>query len=342
MEHKKEHFRHILYFFYREGINAAESHRRILSVYGEVSLSEHSCRNWFQKFSSGDFSVHNSHRSGRPMADIDDDIQALIESDRHITERELGEKLNVPNSTIHDHIQKLGLVKKLDIWVPHELKEIHLTQRISTCDLLFKRNQDESFLKRIVTGDEKWVVYNNTERKRSWSKHGEPSQPTSKPELHQKKVMLSIWWDYKGVVYYELLPRGRTINSEVYCQQLTKLNESLQRSRPELVNRKGVIFHHDNARPHTSLMTRQKLLDLGWELMPHPPYSPDLAPSDYHLFHSMQNSLNGKTFTNDDDVKSHLDQFIGSRDQDFYQRGIFKLPERWQKVIAQHGNYITE
>ena len=264
MEHKKKHFRHILYFFYREGINAAESHRRILSVYGEVSLSERSCRNWFQKFSSGDFSVHNSHRSGRPMADIDDDIQALIESDRHITERELGEKLNVPNSTIHDHIQKLGLVKKLDIWVPHELKEIHLTQRISTCDLLFKRNQDESFLKRIVTGDEKWVVYNNTERKRSWSKHGEPSQPTSKPELHQKKVMLSIWWDYKGVVYYELLPRGRTINSEVYCQQLTKLNESLQRSRPELVNRKGVIFHHDNARPHTSLMTCQKLLDLGW------------------------------------------------------------------------------
>ncbi|KAG5309958.1 SETMR methyltransferase, partial [Acromyrmex insinuator] len=54
--------------------------------------------------------------------------------------------------------------------------------------------------------------------------------------------------------------------------------------RPELINRKGVVFHHDNARPHISLMTRQKLRELGWEVLMHPPYSPDLALSDYHLF----------------------------------------------------------
>ena len=103
---------------------------------------------------------------------------------------------------------------------------------------------------------------------------------------HQKKVMLSVWWDFKGIVYFELLPRNQTINSNVYCRQLMKLDKEMKEKRPEEATRKGVIFYQDNPRPHTSLVTRKKLLELSWEVMPHPPYSPDLALSDYHLFRS--------------------------------------------------------
>lgn len=83
--------------------------------------------------------------------------------------------------------------------------------------------------------------------------------------------MLSILWDYKGVVYFELLPNNRTINSDVYCQQLMKLKEAIKEKRPELAKRKGIVFHHDNARPHTFLATHTKLLELGWEVMLHHP-----------------------------------------------------------------------
>ena len=96
--------------------------------------------------------------------------------------------------------------------------------------------------------------------------------------------MLSVWWDWKGMVFFELLPRNQTINSDVYCCKLNKLNAAVKKKRPELVNRKGVIFYHDKATPHTSLATHQKLLRLGWKVILHPPYSPDLAPSDYYLF----------------------------------------------------------
>lgn len=120
----------------------------------------------------------------------------------------------------------------------------------------------------------------------------EPAQTTPKAESHQKKIMLSVWWDYKGILYFELLPRNQTINSNVYVQQLAKLSDAVQEKRAELANRKGVVFQHDNVKPHTSLVTRQKLLELGWGVLSHPPYSPDLAPSDYHLFRSMQNYLN--------------------------------------------------
>ena len=107
---------------------------------------------WFRKFRSGDFSLKDEPRSGRPNELDDDQIKALIELDRHVTEREKGEKLNIAKSTVHYHIKSLGLVKKLDIWV---LKEIHLTHRINVCDMHLKRNGFDPFLKRIITGDEK-------------------------------------------------------------------------------------------------------------------------------------------------------------------------------------------
>ena len=84
---------------------------------------------------------------------------------------------------------------------------------------------------------------------------------------------------------FELLLRNQTINSDVYCRQLNKLNAAVKEKQPKLVNRKGAIFHHDNATPYTSVATRKKLLRLGWEVMLHQPHSTDLAPSDYYFFY---------------------------------------------------------
>ena len=149
--------------------------------------------------------------------------------------------------------------------------------------------------------------------------------------------MLCIWWDWKGVLYYELLPENQMINSNKYCSQL---KAALDEKRPELVNRKHIVFHQDNARPHVSLMTRQKLLQLGWEVLIHMLYSPDIAPSEFHLFWSLQNSLNGKNFNSVEDCKRHVEEFFAQKDKKFWEDGIMKLPEKWQKVVEQNGEYI--
>ena len=143
-----------------------------------------------------------------------------------------------------------------------------------------------------MTGDEKWILCSNVERKRSWGKQNEPPPTTPKAGLHLKKVILHIRWDRKGVLYYELLLENQTFNSNKYCSQLDQLKAALDKKHPKLVNRERIIFHQGNTRPHVSLMTRQKLLQLGWEVLIHVPYSPDIASSDFHL----QTSLNGKHF----------------------------------------------
>ena len=76
--------------------------------------------------------------------------------------------------------------------------------------------------------------------------------------------------------------------------------------------------------------------------MLHPPYSPDLAPLDYYLFQSLQNSLNGKTFNDIEAEKLHLVQLFADKDQKFYESRIIKLSERWQKVIERNGKYIID
>jgi len=100
-----------------------------------------------------------------------------------------------------------------------------------------------------------------------------------------------------------------------------------------------VIFH-DNARPHK--FGHSAKIVATWDVLSHPPYSPDLAPSDFHLFRSLQNSLNDKTFASEDLIKQHLDKFLAEKDGKFYKRDIIKLPERWQKVIEQNGQYIID
>ncbi len=97
--------------------------------------------------------------------------------------------------------------------------------------------------------------------------------------------MLSNWW---GLIHWELLPTGSTITADLYCQQLDRVTAILQGKQDK------VYFLHDNARPHIAKSRHEKLFKLGWIVVPHPPYSPDLAPTDYHLFRSLADHLREK------------------------------------------------
>ncbi|GBP97031.1 Mariner Mos1 transposase [Eumeta japonica] len=79
---------------------------------------------------------------------------------------------------------------------------------------------------------------------------------------------------------------------------------------------------------------------LKWDVLPHPPYSPDIAPSDYHLFRSMAHGLTDQKFTSYEDCQKWVDLWISSKDKEFFQRGIRLLPERWQKVVESDGKYF--
>ncbi|KZC05248.1 Histone-lysine N-methyltransferase SETMAR [Dufourea novaeangliae] len=87
-------------------------------------------------------------------------------------------------------------------------------------------------------------------------------------------------------------------------------------------------------------MTMHKLRALNYEMLPHPPYSLDLSPTDFHFFKHLSNFLNEKTFRNRTNVEDTVLEFINTRTLDFYQKGIRKPVSRWQKFIESNGSYF--
>ncbi|KAG5338236.1 SETMR methyltransferase, partial [Acromyrmex charruanus] len=141
---------------------------------------------------------------------------------------------------------------------------------------------------------------------------------------HKKK--LNIWVPHESNVK-NMMDRITLLKWNEIELFLKRMITAIEKKRPELINRRDVVFHHDNARPHISLITRQKLREPGWE---------PIAFSDYHLFRSLQNSLNGVKLASKEACENHLKQFFDQKPQKFYCDGIMALPQKWQN----NGAYL--
>jgi histone-lysine N-methyltransferase SETMAR len=223
------------------------------------------------------------------------------------------------------------------------LSEAQAQQRVTICKQLLENPHDDRFWKQIITGDEKWVFFRNTDRRTQWVPHGQEVQPVAKQDRFGKKVMLSVWWNFEGVLHFELVPHGRAVNAELYTQQLDCVYEVLKSRYPALVNRRCALLQHDNAPAHRARLTKAKIQELeGVELLPHPAYSPDVAPSDYGLFRSMATFLRGRRFETVSEVEEACHEFFASKDKDWYLHQIRLLAERWLTVIENDGLYFEE
>lgn len=142
-------------------------------------------------------------------------------------------------------------------------------------------------------------------------------------------------------MYYELLKPGETVNAQRYRHQLNNLNLALIEKRPEWARRHGkVILLHDNAPSHASKLVKETLKSLGWDILQHPPYSPELAPSDYHLFASMGHALAEQHFSNFEEVEKWLNEWFAAKGKQFFWQGIHNLPERWAKCVQADSQYF--
>lgn len=145
----------------------------------------------------------------------------------------------------------------------------------------------------------------------------------------------------EGILFIDVLPKGVTINGAYYANLLDKLPEIFKQKRKSKKFSKMKLLH-DNARPHTSKLTTEKLQQLNLEQVSHPPYSPDPAPSDYFLFKNLKIFLQGKKFMSKEEVESAVLGFFDAKTKEFYREGFDKLLSKWKLCIESKGEYFAQ
>jgi histone-lysine N-methyltransferase SETMAR len=154
--------------------------------------------------------------------------------------------------------------------VPRELKDLEKMNRmdLSSQHLLLYADEGEDMLNRIVTGDESWAYHYQPESK-CYSLQGKhPISPSTKKfKVTPSAVnnILIVFWDHQGV----LLTHFQKLGSS-HCEVLFKLRDAIRRKPPGQLAR-GVLFHRDNARSHRARATQERIQELQWELLEHPP-----------------------------------------------------------------------
>ena len=165
-----------------------------------------------------------------------------------------------------------------------------------------------------------WVHYYEPENKaqsRQWVGPGSPRPKKFKTQPSAGKVMAIVFWDAKGVIILDFLPKRSTITGVYYANLLDQLRTAIREKRRGKLS-KGVLLQQDHARVHTCKVAMDAVERNGHELIPHPAYSPDLAPSDFFLFPNLKTDIRGLHFRSDEEVVTAV-EWVNGKDPDFFQ-----------------------
>ena len=218
-------------------------------------------------------------------------------------------------------------------WVPKSLSDEQLATRASVCSVLLKRfRSKDDFLLRLVTIDETWVHYYEPENKaqsRQWVGPGSPRLKKFKTQPSAGKVMATVFWDAKGVIMLKFLPKRSTITGVYYANLLDQLRTAIHDKRRGKFL-KGVLLQQDNARVHTCKVAMDTVERNGYELIPYPAYSPDLAPGDFFLFPNLKKDIRGLHFRSDEEVVTAVEEWVNGKDPEFFQ---FWADSTWTPLV---------
>jgi histone-lysine N-methyltransferase SETMAR len=304
---------------------------------GEEAPSYRTCKRWYAKFEAGDFSLEDMKKPGRPHSEKEDAVLMAVKQQPKQSTRDLKKATGASQTTVCRILDRAGLEAKRPRVTPHDLTPEQLKKRADVCLSLLHSSSTTNWVKWVVAQDEKWISYDNPDMKMEWLPHGEQPQPVPKRNPHCKKDLLSFFFCSEGCVYYEILEEGQTVNSNIFCIQLEEMEQRVPLSH---VRHGKIDLLMDNARPHHAKATRDKLAELHINWLPHPPYSPDLSPCDYHVFRSLQNFCTGRQFKKREDVEAVIEDWMRTRPAGFWKDGLEQLPGRWRDVIANGGKYL--
>ena len=307
----KVEYRAVIRCLYLKGKTGQKIHCELTNVYGSSAPSYAQVKFCVGEFKRSRTSLEDETRSGRPSDATDEEmcnkVRDLKYSDRQIKAEEIANALHISHgsvsTTLHD---RLGMHKLTARCVPKSLSDEQMATRASEYSALLKRftSKEDDFLSRLVTVDESWVHYYEPENKAQSRQSVGPGSPRPKKFKTQPsagKVMATVIWDAQDVIMLDFLAKKSTITVACYANLLDQLRTVIREKRRGKLS-KGILLQQDNARVHICKIAMDVVERNGYELIPHPTYSPDLAPSDYFLFPNLKRDIRGRHFRSKEEV----------------------------------------
>jgi len=213
-------------------------------------MSRMQCYEWFKRFKEGRMSVSEDPRPGRRSTSRDDDhverVLAVIRGSRRLNVREVANEVSISTGSGHQILtEKIQMSRVSAKFLPFLLTDDQKENRVEISqELLANANGDKNFLKKIITGDETWVYGYDVETKMqstqwmgSGSSRGGGNKQTNKQTRMSRskiKVMLVVFFDWKGIVHHKFVPRGQMVNKQFYQEVLVRLRDAERRKKTEL------------------------------------------------------------------------------------------------------------
>jgi len=271
-------------FLVKLGNSGNEIREMLVQVYGDNTMKEAAVYQWVKRFSEGRDGVTDEERSRQPATSRTEEniakIHQIVRENRRLTVRSIAEQMNINRETVRKTLtENLDMRKVCAKIVLKELTKEHKQRRVTICQDLLERQDD--ILGHVITGDETWVYQYDPETKRQSAQWKTPNSPQPKKFRWSKsrvKKMLLTFFDIRGIVHYEFVPTGQTVNQVYYLAVLERLHEKVRWKRSELFANNSWILHHDNAPAHTALFVREFSATKQITVLEHAAYSPDLAP----------------------------------------------------------------
>jgi histone-lysine N-methyltransferase SETMAR len=351
MNSTKEEVRSAIKFLYLQGKSSGIIHGELKNTLPTNVPSLSTVKYWCRRFGSGVSSVLDKFKSGRNKSAQNEtnveNIRKILEQDRRLSIREIAQKSHTSITTAWRIVTKgLGLILRCARWVPKLLSSEQMDARKSASEEnIWLNSLDPEFFKnQIVTGDETYLHHYEPESKRQsmqWLPRGSQAPIKAIRKVSSKKVMALIFWDNAGVLLVRYFRKGATLTGYIYSKVMDQLRKAIQKKRPGKWE-DGIFLIHDNASSHTSAVAQEAIRRNEFIQLTHPPYSPDLAPSDFHLFPKLKNFLRKRTFNSDDQLQKCTNNWLERQPTSFYNQGINDLEHRWEKCVNLKGSYVEK
>jgi histone-lysine N-methyltransferase SETMAR len=207
----------------------------------------------------------------------------------------------------------------------------------------FNKNETD-FVRRFITMDGTWIQHytpESTQPSKQWIEAGCSASKKTRSVPSAGKVMASVFWDAEGILFISYLEKCKTITGEYYSNHLTRLNKKKIMRKDPLCKRKNNPSSGQCTCPQ-NCFGNGKLGDLHYELLEHPRYSPDLAPSDFNIFPKHKLFYAGQSFSSNQEAIAAVEGYFANLTKNVYRDRIMALEHRWNKCTSLKEDYVEK